>query len=73
MVLSSFVNTHVLFSPRVFSVFFKQIVVQLLSLAEERETILLDNVDMDEMDKNGALLFVGEMFSRICRRGSAGN
>ncbi|KAH1255068.1 hypothetical protein GmHk_04G011360 [Glycine max] len=52
-------------------VFFKQIVVQLLSLAEERETILLDNVDMDEMDKNGALLFVGEMFSRICRRGSA--
>ncbi|XP_006581886.2 telomere length regulation protein TEL2 homolog [Glycine max] len=52
-------------------VFFKQIVVQLLSLAEEREMILLDNVDMDEMDKNGALLFVGEMFSRICRRGSA--
>ncbi|RDX87738.1 Telomere length regulation protein TEL2-like protein, partial [Mucuna pruriens] len=52
-------------------VFFKQIVVQLLSLAEEREMVLPDNVDMDEMDKNGALVFVGEMFSRICRRGSA--
>ncbi|KAK7411048.1 hypothetical protein VNO78_02399 [Psophocarpus tetragonolobus] len=52
-------------------VFFKQIVVQLLSLAEERETILLDNLNMNEMDKNGALLFLGQMFSRICRRGSA--
>lgn len=36
--------------------------------------ILLEKVDTsDEMDKNGALLFVGGMFSRICRRGSAGN
>ncbi|XP_027352820.1 telomere length regulation protein TEL2 homolog isoform X2 [Abrus precatorius] len=52
-------------------VFFKQIIVQLLSLAEERELILLENIEKDEMDKNGALLFVGEMFSRICRRGSA--
>lgn len=61
-------------SPRIFSVFFKQIIVQLLSLAEEREMSLLENVDPSgEMDKNGALLFVGEMFSRICRRGSAGN
>ncbi|BAT79317.1 hypothetical protein LR48_Vigan04g149600 [Vigna angularis] len=51
-------------------VFFKQVVVQLLSLAEEREMILLVNVEMDEMDKNGAMFFVGEMFSRICRRGS---
>ncbi|XP_061359782.1 uncharacterized protein LOC133303831 [Gastrolobium bilobum] len=52
--------------------FFKQIIDQLLSVAEEREMILLENVDtLDEMDKNGALLFVGEMFSRICRRGSA--
>ncbi|ESW09945.1 hypothetical protein PHAVU_009G168800 [Phaseolus vulgaris] len=48
-------------------VFFKQVVVQLLSLAEEREMVLLDNV---EMDQNGAMFFVGEMFSRICRRGS---
>ncbi|XP_014489992.1 telomere length regulation protein TEL2 homolog isoform X1 [Vigna radiata var. radiata] len=51
-------------------VFFKQVVVQLLSLAEERGMILLVNVEMDEMDKNGAMFFVGEMFSRICRRGS---
>ncbi|KAK7302203.1 hypothetical protein RJT34_13085 [Clitoria ternatea] len=52
-------------------VFFKHSIVQLFSLADERETSLLENVDVDEMDKNGALLFVGEMFSRICRRGSA--
>ncbi|KAL9314031.1 hypothetical protein ACSQ67_019483 [Phaseolus vulgaris] len=51
-------------------VFFKQVVVQLLSLAEEREMVLLDNVEMDEMDQNCAMFFVGEMFSRICRRGS---
>ncbi|MED6108566.1 hypothetical protein PIB30_025389 [Stylosanthes scabra] len=51
-------------------VFFKQIIVQLLSLAEERDMNLLEKVDtLDEMDKNGALLFVGEMFSRISRRG----
>jgi len=53
-------------------VFFKQVVVQLLSLAEEREMVLLDNVEMDEMDQNCAMFFVGEMFSRICRRGSTG-
>ncbi|MED6212573.1 hypothetical protein PIB30_084738 [Stylosanthes scabra] len=52
--------------------FFKKIIVQLLSLAEERDMTLLENVDMlDEMDKNGALLFVGELFSRISRRGFA--
>lgn len=53
--------------------FFKQVVVQLLSLAEEREMVLLDNVGMDKMDQNGTMFFVGEMFSRICRRGSTGN
>nr|XP_027190289.1 telomere length regulation protein TEL2 homolog isoform X2 [Cicer arietinum] len=55
-------------------VFFRQIIVQVLSLEEEREVILLeklDSSDENEMDKNGALLFIGEMFSRICRRGSA--
>ncbi|CAL0320048.1 unnamed protein product [Lupinus luteus] len=52
--------------------FFKQIVVQLLHLAEEREMIMPENVDAsDELDQNGALIFVGEMFSRICRRGNA--
>ncbi|KAK2390956.1 hypothetical protein P8452_28149 [Trifolium repens] len=48
-------------------VFFRKIIVQLLSLEEEREVIDTS----DEMDKNGALLFIGETFSRICRRGSA--
>ncbi|CAK8566232.1 unnamed protein product [Lathyrus sativus] len=53
-------------------VFFRQIIVQVLSLEEDREVILLEKIDTsDEMDKNGALLFIGEMFSRICRRGSA--
>ncbi|MCI00457.1 telomere length regulation protein TEL2-like, partial [Trifolium medium] len=47
----------------------QQIIVQLLSLEEEREAIDTS----DEIDKNGALLFIGETFSRICRRGSAGN
>ncbi|KAL1363769.1 hypothetical protein HN51_011952 [Arachis hypogaea] len=62
-------NTLTLLSSHVF---FKQIIAQLLSLAEERDTSLLENVDaLDEMDKNGALLFVGEMFSRISRRGFA--
>lgn len=72
-VLRSFLSTSCFFFTRVFSLFFKQIVVQLLYLAEEREMILPENVDaLDEMDKNGALFFVGEMFSRICRRGYAG-
>ncbi|CAJ2641735.1 unnamed protein product [Trifolium pratense] len=48
-------------------VFFRQIIVQLLSLEEEREVIDTS----DEIDKNGALLFIGETFSRICRCGSA--
>ncbi|KAL5076492.1 hypothetical protein RYX36_015476 [Vicia faba] len=52
--------------------FFRQIVVQVLSLEEDREVILLESTDtLDGIDKNGALLFIGEMFSRICRRGSA--
>lgn len=54
--------------------FFRQIIAQVLSLEEEREVILIEKIETsDEMDKNGALLFIGEMFSRICRRGSAGN
>ncbi|KAL1301400.1 hypothetical protein HN51_046035 [Arachis hypogaea] len=62
-------NTLTLLSSHVF---FKQIIAQLLSLAEERDATLLENVDaLAEMDKNGALLFVGEMFSRISRRGFA--
>jgi hypothetical protein len=69
MLLNSSIRTTSFFFTNVFSVFFRQIIVQLLSLEEEREVIDTS----DEMDKNGALLFIGETFSRICRRGSAGN
>ncbi|XP_022923797.1 telomere length regulation protein TEL2 homolog [Cucurbita moschata] len=43
--------------------FFKQITNQLLSLAEVE--------DLKYIDLDGAMMFVGETFSRICRRGSA--
>jgi telomere length regulation protein len=69
MLLNSSIRTTSFFFTNVFSVFFRQIIVQLLSLEEEREVIDTS----DAMDKNGALLFMGETFSRICRRGSAGN
>jgi hypothetical protein len=67
--VTEFLHTNKFFLTNVFSVFFRKIIVQLLSLEEEREVIDTS----DEMDKNGALLFIGETFSRICRRGSAGN
>lgn len=52
--------------------FFKQITIQLLSLAEERDEKLLDTETLcNKSDMGDALLFVGETFSRICRRGSA--
>lgn len=52
--------------------FFKQTIVQLLSGAEERAVELCgisDGQDLSDMD--GTFLFVGEIFARICRRGSA--
>lgn len=60
-------------SPKLFSSFFRQIIIQLLSLAEERDVIVQNRVEFGEKDNNGALLFIGELFTRICRRGSAGN
>ncbi|KAG6683870.1 hypothetical protein I3843_12G034800 [Carya illinoinensis] len=52
--------------------FFKQITIQLLSLAEKRDEKVLDKVDFsNKSDMDDALQFVGETFSRICRRGSA--
>ncbi|XP_023882756.2 uncharacterized protein LOC111995092 isoform X1 [Quercus suber] len=52
--------------------FFKQITIQLLSVAEEKEEKLFDNGTLcSRSDMGDALLFVGETFSRICRRGSA--
>ncbi|KAK4568904.1 hypothetical protein RGQ29_004357 [Quercus rubra] len=52
--------------------FFKQITIQLLSVAEEKDEKLFDNGTLcNRSDMSDALLFVGETFSRICRRGSA--
>ncbi|XP_050377869.1 LOW QUALITY PROTEIN: uncharacterized protein LOC126795088 [Argentina anserina] len=48
--------------------FFKKITIQLLSLAEEGNMEMLGVFCNSDM--NGTLLFVGETFSRICRRGS---
>ncbi|XP_030937275.1 telomere length regulation protein TEL2 homolog [Quercus lobata] len=52
--------------------FFKQITIQLLSVAEEKDEKLFDNGTLcNRSDMGDALLFVGETFSRICRRGSS--
>ncbi|KAF5184102.1 Telomere length regulation protein tel2-like protein [Thalictrum thalictroides] len=52
--------------------FFKQIVNQLLAAAEERALELCDKTNnLDTRETEGTFLFVGEMFSRICRRGCA--
>ncbi|PQM37274.1 telomere length regulation protein TEL2 homolog [Prunus yedoensis var. nudiflora] len=50
--------------------FFKQVTIQLLSLAEERNMNLLEEGVCLKSDMNGTLQFVGEIFSRVCRRGS---
>ena len=70
LLLSLFVYS----SPDYYSLFFKQITIQLLSLAEERNmNLLFKGAILDKRDMDGTLLFVGEIFSRICRRGSVGN
>lgn len=58
-----------------FSMFFKQITIQLLSLAEEKNMNLLYNkgATFNKRDMDDTLVFVGEIFSRICRRGSVGS
>ncbi|KAL6279978.1 hypothetical protein ACE6H2_016859 [Prunus campanulata] len=55
------------------SCIFKQVTMQLLSPAEERNMNLLEEGACLKSGMNGTLLFVGEIFSRVCRRGSAGN
>ncbi|KAJ6825038.1 telomere length regulation protein TEL2-like protein [Iris pallida] len=53
-------------------VFFRQIVIQLLVGAEEWAMELNGRInDSDTCTLDGAFLFVGETFARICRRGSA--
>ncbi|KAL5748273.1 hypothetical protein ACOSQ2_025570 [Xanthoceras sorbifolium] len=52
--------------------FFKQITFQLLSGAEERASTLSDKAaTFNKSEIDGSLLFTGEIFSRICRRGSS--
>ncbi|KAK1359625.1 telomere length regulation protein TEL2-like [Heracleum sosnowskyi] len=52
--------------------FFKQITIQILSVAEELDTNLCNGeVALHKTDVDGTIIFVGELFSRICRRGSA--
>ncbi|XP_062116040.1 uncharacterized protein LOC133830135 isoform X2 [Humulus lupulus] len=51
--------------------FFKQITIQLLSLAEERNSHIVNGgAASNKSDMDGAFIFVGETLSRICRRGS---
>ncbi|KAL3529451.1 hypothetical protein ACH5RR_008773 [Cinchona calisaya] len=52
--------------------FFKSITAQLLAGAEEWDKNLPDGADScNKMDADSTILFVGEIFARICRRGSA--
>ncbi|XP_031251325.1 telomere length regulation protein TEL2 homolog [Pistacia vera] len=52
--------------------FFKMITIQLLSGLEERAANLSDKVaTFKKIELDGTSLFVGETFSRICRRGSS--
>ncbi|GMQ09859.1 hypothetical protein CsSME_00053096 [Camellia sinensis var. sinensis] len=52
--------------------FFKQITIQLIAGAEEWDVNLSSkDVIFNKMGLDGTILFVGESFARICRRGSA--
>ncbi|KAK9119955.1 hypothetical protein Scep_018048 [Stephania cephalantha] len=50
--------------------FFKKIVCQLFDGAEERATEFCERMKLGGITLDGTLLFVGELFARICRRGS---
>ncbi|KAL7139542.1 hypothetical protein ABFS83_09G059400 [Erythranthe nasuta] len=52
--------------------FFKRLATQLLHGAEEWDLKLVDkSAGANEIHMDGTILFVGQAFSRICRRGSA--
>ncbi|XAR50293.1 hypothetical protein NMG60_11004579 [Bertholletia excelsa] len=51
--------------------FFKQITLQLIAGAEEWDANLGNKAMINKEGVDGILLFVGESFARICRRGSA--
>jgi len=57
-----------------YSSFFRQITFQLLHGAQERDKNLFDEeATPHNFELDGILLFIGETFSRICRRGASGN
>ncbi|XP_065873767.1 uncharacterized protein [Euphorbia lathyris] len=51
--------------------FFKKIIIQLLNEGLERGKNPLDKEPIFRRDMDGTILFIGEIFSRICRRGSS--
>ncbi|GMH01194.1 hypothetical protein Nepgr_003033 [Nepenthes gracilis] len=52
--------------------FFKEITIQLLTAAEgENKEICDKSVISHRMEGDGTILFIAELFARICRRGSA--
>ncbi|WCJ36211.1 embryo defective 2423 [Euphorbia peplus] len=51
--------------------FFKKITIQLLGEGLGRGENLLDKEPIFRHDMDGKMLFIGEIFSRICRRGSS--
>ncbi|KAL2465452.1 embryo defective [Abeliophyllum distichum] len=52
--------------------FFKRITTQLLNVLEECDMNLFDEAAIaNDINMNSAILFVGEVFARICRRGSS--
>lgn len=56
-----------------FSLFFKQITIQLLAGAEEDRNLCNGAATLHKTEMDCSIAFVGEAFARICRRGSAGN
>ncbi|KAM7475710.1 hypothetical protein LguiB_022953 [Lonicera macranthoides] len=51
--------------------FFKQITIQLLAGLEDWDRTLCDGDIFNTNEIHGTIIFVGEAFARICRRGSA--
>lgn len=62
-----------LFLTKYHSSFFKHITIQLLSGAEDSTSPLSDKeIYTNKLEVGGNWLFTGEIFARICRRGSSG-
>lgn len=73
MFLASFFPEIVFYFDYLISKFFQQVIIQLMDGAAERAINFPHRADgLDEPTTDSAFLFVGETFSRICRRGSTG-